>query len=83
MSTLTIRQLEDSIKDRLRKRAAANGISMEEEARRAIQNWVARTPERGLGTRIRRRFAVLGGVELEPPERSTESRPLPDVFDNE
>ena len=84
MATLTIRQVDDRIKERLRQRAAQHGVSMEEEARRALQNWVARTePEKGLGTRIRERFAALGGVELEIPPRTTVGRPLPDIFDEE
>lgn len=83
MANLTIRQLDDDVKERLRKRAAANGVSMEEEARKALQNWVARVePREGMGTRIRRRFAQLGGVELEFPPRGP-ARPLPDVFDDE
>lgn len=70
MATLTIRQIDDTIKDRLRLRAAAHGVSMEEEARRALQNWVARSePQKGLGTRIRNRvLAAGGGFDLELPE---------------
>lgn len=83
MANLTIRQIDESVKERLRKRAAANGVSMEEEARKALQNWVARTePHEGMGTRIRRRFAPLGGVELDIPPRGP-ARPLPDIFDDE
>ena len=83
MANLTIRQLDEDVKERLRKRAAANGVSMEEEARKALQNWVARVePREGMGTRIRRRFAPLGGVELDVPPRGP-PRPLPDVFDDE
>lgn len=83
MANLTIRQLDEDVKERLRRRAAANGVSMEEEARKALQNWVARVePREGMGTRIRRRFAPLGGVELEVPPRGP-SRPLPDIFDDE
>lgn len=84
MSSLTIRQLDENVKERLRKRAAANGNSMEEEARRALQNWVAQTkPRGGMATRIRRRFAALGGVDLEIPPRDGQSRPLPDIFNDE
>lgn len=84
MASLTIRQIDDSVRDRLRQRAAANGVSMEEEARRALQNWVARAePEKGLGTRLRKRFAALGGVDLDIPPRPTEGRPLPFQFDDE
>ena len=37
MASLTIRNLPDEVKLRLRQRAAANGRSMEEEGRRVIQ----------------------------------------------
>ena len=84
MATLTIRQIDNDVKQRLRERAAAHGVSMEEEARRALRRWVS-TPlskeeNEGLGTRIRRRFEALGGVELELPPRGP-MRPLPDIFD--
>ncbi len=82
MATLTIRQIDDHIKDKLRKRAAEHGVSMEEEARRALQNWVSRNEVgEGMGSRIRRRFAPLGGVELDTPNRTDEGRPLPDMFE--
>jgi plasmid stability protein len=71
MSTLTIRNLGESIKSRLRVRAAAHGRSMEEEARQILRAAVSgRSPSpEGLGTRIHRRFAALGGVDLELPAR--------------
>lgn len=83
MASLTIRQIDETVKEGLRKRAAEHGISMEEEARRALQNWVAREPERGLGTRIRARFVALGGLELDIPPRASTARPLPDIFGDE
>lgn len=36
MATLTIRNLDDSIKHALRKRAAEHGVSMEEEVRQTL-----------------------------------------------
>lgn len=83
MASLTIRQIDETVKEGLRKRAAEHGISMEEEARRALQSWAAREPERGLGTRIRARFVALGGVELDIPPRTSTARPLPDIFGDE
>lgn len=70
MASLTIRQLDDGIKQRLRRRAAARGVSMEEEARRAIQSWVGQSePRRGLATRIRERVSALGGgIEFDVPD---------------
>ena len=71
MSTLTIRNLPEDVKARLRLSAAANGHSMEEEAR-AILKKALTAPQAnrgGVGQRIHERFAKLGGVELEMPER--------------
>jgi plasmid stability protein len=36
MGTLTIRNLDDSVKQKLRERAAARGVSMEQEAREVL-----------------------------------------------
>ena len=72
MGSLTIRNLDDPIKSRLRLRAAARNRSMEEEARQilraALQEPMA--PAQDLGTRIRARFAALSDVQLtlEPRE---------------
>ena len=70
MATLTIRNLDDEVKDLLRLSAAKNGHSMEEEARLILGRALA-TVDRagGLGSRIRNRFNVDGGVELELPSR--------------
>ena len=66
MATLTIRNLDESLKSRLRMRAAARNRSMEEEARQilraALQEPAVRTQD--LGSRIRARFAALGDVQL-------------------
>lgn len=71
MATLTIRQLDDKLKKRLRVRAAHNGRSMEEEAREILKGALAgrKAPEKNLGQIIHERFARLGGVELELPKR--------------
>ena len=77
MGTLTIRNLEDPLKSRLRLRAAARNRSMEEEARQilraALQEPVA--PARDLGTRIRARFAELGELQLAVEPREPVRRP--------
>jgi plasmid stability protein len=44
MGTLTIRNLDDHVKRALRKRAAARGVSMEQEAREALARDVAHQP---------------------------------------
>ena len=66
MATLTIRNLDERLKGRLRVRAALRGRSMEEEARqilRAALNDVEPVST-DLAERIRRRFAKLGDVQL-------------------
>jgi antitoxin FitA len=66
MGTLTIRNLEDPLKRRLRLRAAARNRSMEEEARQilraALQEPAVLTL--GLGARIHARFTGLGDIQL-------------------
>ena len=74
MATLTIRNLDDAVRDRLRHRAAEHGHSMEEEVRQILREVVEpakpfATTE-GLGSSIHNHFARLGGVELELPSRS-------------
>jgi plasmid stability protein len=76
MATLTISELDDTIKARLRVRAAQNGRSMEAEAR-AILRAALTGPaaERGLGSRIQRRFAGPDGFALSLPPRTDQPRP--------
>jgi len=71
MATLTIRQLDEKVKSRLRIRAAHHGRSMEEEAREILRAALAGrpNPKENLADIVRRRFAPLGGVELELPAR--------------
>lgn len=82
MASLTIRNLDDATKARLRLQAARHGRSMEEEARTILRDAVSdgsRSPsEKGLGSRIQAHFAQLGGVELELPRRT--SMPDPACF---
>ncbi|MDE0385790.1 MAG: plasmid stabilization protein [Defluviicoccus sp.] len=77
MASITIRNLDDAVKRRLRVRAAENGRSMEEEARDILRRAVGEpAPPQDLGRAIHARFAALGGVELELPERGP-MRPPP------
>lgn len=66
MASMTIRNMDERVKARLRVRAAEHGRSMEEEAREILTSAVASQPKRpsGLASAIRSRFADLGGVEL-------------------
>jgi plasmid stability protein len=76
MGTLTIRNLPEDVKTRLRLSAAANGHSMEEEARAILRRVLTTKQSKagGLGQRIHARFAKLGGVELETPKRRDRAR---------
>ena len=79
MADVSIRGLDDGVKERLRVRAARNGRSMEAEIR-VILTAAASEPERsdGLFTSLLERFAEIGGVELELPARSIRPR-APDL----
>lgn len=80
MATLTIRNLDETIKTNLRLRAAQHGCSMEEEARQIIRLAV-QAAETGLGSRIHSRFAAIGGAVLPAQERS--ALRSPPVFDDD
>ena len=78
MATLTIRDVDLTLKERLRVRAARNGRSMEEEVRMILRAAVAeeRNRERSLAESIHELFAPLGGLELEIPPREPMPPPL-------
>lgn len=70
MAVITIRNIEDSIKKRLRIRAASHDHSMEEEARIILRETLEdRDEQGGLGTLIHKRFVEAGGIELAEPVR--------------
>lgn len=72
MASITVRNIDESLKAHLRKSAAANNRSMEEEARQILKQHLLRhTSIRGIGTRIAERFAKAGGVELPNTPRSS------------
>jgi plasmid stability protein len=78
MSSITIRNLDPAIKERLRIRAAERGHSMEAEARRILQTTLTpsvKPPGPSLFDRIHARFAPLGGVELELQPREPTREP--------
>ena len=75
MPTITIRNLDEKVKRGLQVRAALNGRSMEAEVRAFLSEAVEPVeesggPREGLGTAIHKRFAALGGVDLEIPARN-------------
>ena len=71
MARITVRNLDEGIKRRLRSRAAHHGRSMEDEAREILRTALSTAEDAApdLATSIRRRFAALGGVELDIPPR--------------
>ncbi len=77
MASITVRNLDDGLKRRLRIRAAENGRSMEQEVRdilrAALDEEVA--PIKNLGTAIHELFKPFGGVELELPLRKQMREP--------
>jgi plasmid stability protein len=76
MASITIRNLDESIKQRLRIRAAEHGRSMEEEARDILRLAMAQNaPPRDLAAAIRARIAPLGGVDLDLPKRDAMREP--------
>lgn len=79
MATLTIRQLDEKTKTRLRVRAAHHGRSMEEEAREILRSALIASaqPKRNLAEAVRQRFAPFGGLEVELPRRDA-MRPAPE-----
>ncbi len=76
MASITVRNLDEGVKRRLRVKAADNGRSMEEEVRLILREAVEpEADERNLATAIHARFAALGGVELELPPREPMREP--------
>ncbi|MFT3759827.1 FitA-like ribbon-helix-helix domain-containing protein [Thauera sp.] len=71
MATMTIRNIDEGLKARLRIRAAQHGRSMEDEVRDILHGALSVETERGasLVAAIRARVEDLGGVELELPSR--------------
>ena len=71
MPSMTIRNLNEQVKSRLRVRAAQHGRSMEEEAREILASAVAVEPRASgnLFDAICKRIVSLGGVGLPEIER--------------
>ncbi len=75
MATLTIRDVEDELRSALRLRAAHHGRSMEAEVREILRETLAKAPdEQNLGSRIRQRFAAIGGADVALPPRDEPTR---------
>lgn len=76
MASITIRNLDDDIKQRLRVRAAEHGRSMEEEARDILRRVMGEdAAPRNLAAAIRARVASADRVDLELPAREPMREP--------
>jgi len=75
MAALSIRDLDDAVREKLRIRAAEHGRSMEAEIRDILTAAVTDdAPTTDLFGALTDRFARLGGVDLDLPARSTPPR---------
>ncbi|MBY0582123.1 MAG: hypothetical protein K2P68_04290 [Sphingomonas sp.] len=80
MASVTIRNLPDDVKQDLRERAAKNGRSLEDEARRALIALVrpeTTTPSKGMFEMLYE--ASRPGFDIEIPARSPARIPTFDV----
>lgn len=77
MAQVIVRDLEDDVKARLKRRAARHKRSMEEEIRHILRNAVKEQnrPVGKLGSRIAARFAKDGLTEDLPELRGEAPRP--------
>jgi len=75
LAAVSIRNLDERVKERLRVRAARHGRSMEAEIRAILTDAVSEPGELpGLLDAILDRFGELGGVELDIPPRADRAR---------
>ena len=77
MASITIRKLDDDVKERLRVRAARAGRSMEEEARAILGNALKGLDGPGLLALADELFGKKRGADLELPPRGP-ARSAPD-----
>lgn len=83
MSSITIQNIDPTLQEQLRIRAAEHGHSVEAEARHILQAALSgqvrlparHLPARHLYDRVRARFVPLGGVDLELPPREPVREP--------
>ncbi|MGH3545191.1 MAG: FitA-like ribbon-helix-helix domain-containing protein [Mycobacteriales bacterium] len=72
MAAISVRHLDDQVKEQLRVRAANHGRSMESEIREILTDAVKGSDD--LFTAILDRFSHIGGVNLDLPPRHTPAR---------
>jgi len=77
MGQLIVRNLENDIKERLKRRARRHGQSMEEEARAILRDALKHESETpvSLGSRLAARFADIGLDKDIEEQRGTPARP--------
>jgi len=79
MASITIRNLDDRLKSKLRLQSAQHGCSMEAEVRNILHKALAPQPATGgFAERIQQRFAQLKLDSLPLPARQTARNP-PDM----
>lgn len=75
MAAISVRDLDDDVRERLRVRAAHNGRSMEAEIRAILAAAVGKAdPAADLFTTLLQRFGEVGGVDLPDPPRASPTR---------
>jgi plasmid stability protein len=82
MATLTIRNIDESVKERLRVRAATHGRSMEEEARVILKRAIGGITGPDLWQLSRELFDGDKGIDLDLLDR-TNDRPPVNFEDND
>ena len=80
MANITIRNLDDDLNRLLHEQAEEHGRTFQEEVKEILRRGIKkRAAPQKIGTTIHRRFAAIGGVDLELPKR--EPMPDPPRFD--
>lgn len=77
MATITVRNLDAELQQRLRLRAAQHGHSLEEEIHDILRAALGqkKAPVKNLGTALYELFKPFGGVELDIPPREPMREP--------
>jgi len=76
MATITVRGLDESVKQAIAEQARVHGRSMEAEVRHILTESIERQ-RRNIGAAFLDTFQDLGGAEIEVPSRSQRRR-VPD-----
>jgi plasmid stability protein len=78
MASITIRDIDDRLKARLRLQAAQHGHSMEQEAREILRTALStgRSRNGSLVDSMRARIEPLGGIELQIAPRESIREPV-------